>query len=166
MGESDFAGTDIKRLYLVDACKRDYEALVATGKATPDELAQLSARVTKATEQGHWIDVKEELTAGDIKKMNARLVKTMHFGERPELDAEQVGFTKVVQYLLGWSMKDAAGNVIPLSDAAINNLKQDRYAQIANCIEWWDAESEKALTERKNETAGSTKSEETSPSAG
>jgi len=159
MSESDFVDVDVERLYLADACRRDLEALLKREKAaTQDEIAQAEAKLATAIQKGHWIDVKKELNAGEQRKLFARLIKSMNFVDKPEIDPEQVGFSKVVQYLVGWSLKDKQGRTPPVSESAINNTKGGLYGQIANCVEWWDDLAGKAIDDRKNETADTTTS--------
>ena len=69
---------------------------------------------------GDWLLVKRRLTAGEERKAFAKTVKRMTAGgERGrefELDWEAVGVSKVVTYLLDWSLRDDAGDVVPIRD--------------------------------------------------
>ncbi len=100
--------------------------------------------------EGEWIEVKKELNAGEQRRVFTRLVKTMHFNEKAEVDPEQVGFSKVVEYLVGWSFLDTAGKSVPVSDAAISNLDGDTYAEIVKAIDAHDEAVEKLVEARKN----------------
>ena len=115
---------------------------------------------------GDYIDVKRELNAGEQRKVFSRLVKTMHFSEKPEIDPEQVGLSKVAEYLVGWSFTDASGKPVPVSDAAISNLDGDTYGEIVKAIDAHDEAVTAARDARKNATGGETKSSETLPSVG
>ena len=114
---------------------------------------------------GDYIDVKRELNAGEQRRVFSRLVKTMHFSEKPEIDPEQVGLSKVVEYIVGWSFLDAAGKPVPFSEASISNLDGETYGEIVKAIDAHDDAVTAARDARKNETGGETKSSETSRSA-
>jgi len=114
---------------------------------------------------GDWIEVKRELNAGESRRVAARLVKTMHFNERAEVDAEQVGFSKVVEYLIDWSLVDIGGRHVPVSEASIRNLESATYTEIEQAIERHEAAVEAAREARKNGTGGERKSDPISSSA-
>jgi hypothetical protein len=99
---------------------------------------------------GDWVDVKKELNAGEQRRIFTGLVKTMQAGEKPELNPDQVGVTKLVEYILGWSFHDSAGNPVPFNAAALNNLDGDTYAELIKVIDAHDEAAEKARDERKN----------------
>ena len=101
---------------------------------------------------GDWIDVKKELNAGENRRVFARLVKAMHFNEKAEIDPEQVGMSKVVEFLVGWSLTDAAGKAVPVSEAAISNLDSETYAEIVKAIDAHEEAGDKQREERKNES--------------
>ena len=103
---------------------------------------------------GHWIDVKKELNTGETRKLLARQIKNMTPGEKPVLDPEQVGFGKVVAYLVDWSFK-RDGQKVKLSESAIDSLRPDIYQEIVRLVDAHIERVEQELEERKNETAGS-----------
>ena len=107
---------------------------------------------------GDYIDVKKELNAGEQRRVFSRLVKAMHFSEKPEIDPEQVGLSKVVEYLVGWSFADAQGKPVPVSEAAISNLDGETYGEIVKAIDAHDEAVTQERETRKNETADTTKS--------
>jgi len=113
---------------------------------------------------GDYLDVKRELTAGEQRGVFTDLIKTMHAGEAAELDPKLVGTTKIVAYVLAWSLTDAAGQPVPFSEAALNNLTPEDFAEIAKAIDDHEAAVEKARAARKNVQAGETASSLTSPS--
>ncbi len=113
---------------------------------------------------GEWVDVKQELNAGESRRVFARLVKTMHFNEKAEIDPEQVGLSKVVEFIVGWSLTDADGRPVPVSEAAISNMDGETYAEIVAAIDKHEEAGDKAREERKNAKGDGTKSSETSSS--
>lgn len=100
---------------------------------------------------GDWIDVKKELNAGEARRVFTKLVKTMHAGEKTELDPEQVGKTKLAEYIVGWSLVDDQDRSVPFSTAALDNLDQDTYTEIMKAVDAHDEAVEKAREERKND---------------
>lgn len=107
---------------------------------------------------GDWIDVKKELNAGEQRRVFSRLVKAMHFNEKAEVDPEQVGLSKVVEFLVGWSFTDSGGKPVPVSEAAIGNLDGATYAEIVKAVDAHEEASDKARDERKNEKGDETRS--------
>lgn len=107
---------------------------------------------------GDWIDVKKELNAGEQRRVFSRLVKEMHFGEKAEVNPEQVGFSKVVEFLVGWSFTDADGKSVPVSEAAISNLDGDTYAEIVKAIDAHEEQLDAARAAEKNALADASKS--------
>lgn len=99
---------------------------------------------------GHWIDVKTELNAGEARRVFTNVVKTMHAGERVELDPELVGKTRLVEYIVAWSFTDAEGKPVPFSASALDNLDQDTYTEISTAVDAHDEAAEKARVARKN----------------
>jgi hypothetical protein len=100
--------------------------------------------------EGEWIEVKKELNAGEQRRVFTRLVKAMHFNEKAEIDPEQVGFSKVVEFLVGWSLTDAAGKSVPVSEGAISSLDGETYNEIVKVIDAHEEAVDKAIEERKN----------------
>jgi len=112
---------------------------------------------------GDWIDVKKELNAGEQRRVFTNLVKTMQAGEKPELNPEQVGKTKILEYVVGWSFRDGADKPVPFSATALDNVDPDTYAEIMQAVDAHDEAADKARTERKNAPSTPTISEVTSP---
>ena len=115
---------------------------------------------------GDWIDVKKELNAGENRRVFTRLVKKMHFNEKAEVDPDQVGLSKVIEFIVGWSLLDTAGKPVPVSEAAINNLDGETYAEIVKAIDAHEAASDKAREDLKNVKGDEIKSSETLQSVG
>lgn len=119
-----------------------------------------------------WIVVKKFLTAGEERQMNARLIKRIIPGERPELDPLQVGLSQVAEYLLDWSILDAdgtpviiRGRAVEVKLATINDLPVEKYDEIYAAV-MAHIEAMRALLEKeKNVPAGETASSPTSVSA-
>jgi hypothetical protein len=100
-----------------------------------------------------WIDVKKRLNAGESRKMFARVVKDMTAGEKAQLDPEQVGLTKLVAYVLGWSFTDDEGKPVPFSLSGIDNLDPDVYAEMIKAIDEHIEAQETARSVEKKDSA-------------
>lgn len=114
---------------------------------------------------GDWIEVKKELNAGEHRRVFGRLVKDMRAGERAQLDPEQVGLTKVVEYLVAWSLEDN-GKPVEITEGAINSLDAQTFGEIVKAIDEHEARVDAEIEARKNATDGEKASSPTSPSAG
>jgi hypothetical protein len=113
---------------------------------------------------GEWIDVKKELNAGEARHVYASLVKSMVAGKPPELDAERVGVTKLLAYVVGWSLLNYDGRPEPVSEEALRVLDQETYQDIIRAVDDHDLVSEAARHARKNGLDGETGLPATSPS--
>jgi hypothetical protein len=80
------------------------------------------------------------------------------------LEPEQVGLTKIVEYLVGWSFTDGEGRPVDLSEGAINNLDQDTYREISEAIDAHEATITAEREARKNGKVGTRPSEAISAS--
>lgn len=113
--------------------------------------------------QGDFIDVKKQLNAGEQRRVFGRMVRDMTPGEKVTLDPEQVGRTKLVEYIVGWSFTGADGQPVPFSESALDNLNTETYAELIKAI---DAHETAQEAERKNaQAAGESNSATTSSSA-
>jgi len=114
---------------------------------------------------GDFIDIKKELNAGENRRVFARLVKDMRAGEKITLEPEQVGLTKIVEYLIGWSFTDQKGQPVEVSEGAIQNLDQESYTEIVAAIDKHEEQIEAERAAKKREMAGTPTSAVTSVSA-
>jgi hypothetical protein len=130
-----------------------------------DECWFVQPGVTRLSLSNHqWIDVKEELNAGEARKVFSGLVKAMNAGQPTELDPEKVGLTKLLAYIVGWSLRNRDGRPEPIDESAIDNLSQHRYREIMEAVDAHDAASEAKRAVRKNDQAGEKASAAISPS--
>lgn len=114
---------------------------------------------------GRWIEIKRELNAGENRRMFARQIRDYsQLDGRPQYDPEQVGFARVVAYLLSWSLEQE-GERVPVTEAAIDALDQPTYTEILKAIDRHEERVEKERTAEKNAQAGENKSAATSLSA-
>lgn len=120
--------------------------------------------VRLALSDGEWIDVKGELNAGEARRIFSTLVKEMNAGQPTKLDPDKVGLTKVLEYLIGWSLQNQDGRPEPVSPEAVDGLDQDTYREIVDAVDAHDTAVERARAARKNGQAGERTSAAISPS--
>lgn len=114
---------------------------------------------------GDYIDVKKELNAGESRQVYAGMVKEQKFGEAPTADPARVGLTKMLQYLLGWSLVDLKDEPLELSEAALLSLDLPTYNEINAAIDTHAEKVEADREARKNSQATESASSPTSISA-
>ena len=114
-------------------------------------------RINLTCEPGAYIDVKHRLNAGQQRHQFGRMVKTMRAGETIDLDPEQVGISKIMAYLVGWSFENG-GVPVSVTDEAVDNLDPDVYEEIRQAIEAHEEGVTAERTEEKKALASATAS--------
>jgi hypothetical protein len=103
---------------------------------------------------GDFIDVKKELNAGEQRRLFAHMMRDMVPGEKVTLIPEQVGRTKLIEYVVGWSFTDADGKPVPVSESAIDNLNTTTYAEMVKAVDDHEAAQEAKREQEKNSRDG------------
>ena len=113
---------------------------------------------------GQFVVVKKYLTAGDTRRMYVRMWRQAPDGG---VDPLMVGVSKILAYLVDWSLTDLEGRPVDLRESSdeqkasyLDNLDADRFGEILAAIE----EHETATAEEKKLRIGSTPSAVTSQS--
>jgi hypothetical protein len=120
--------------------------------------------VRLALSDSEWIDVKQELTAGEQRRVMAGYVKEMQAGVRTTLDPELVGKTRLQEYIVGWSFVDFDGKPEPFSASALDHLDMDTYREIDDAIDAHEMQIAARREARKNGPDGGKTSPAISPS--
>lgn len=122
--------------------------------------------------QGDWLLVKQQLNAGESRAQFARILQAASPGEKPRLDTTQVGISRVLAYLLDWSLVDPTGKRIEIAGkseaavlAALNSLDTDSFSEILRAVTAHEEAMDEAREKEKNDPDGETKSLAISPSA-
>ncbi len=115
--------------------------------------------------EADYIDVKKELTAGEQRHIFSGIIKEMNLGEKTTLDPDQVGKTKLVEYLVGWSFLGTDGQPEPVSESAIDCLDPDTYKELIDLVDAHEASVIEARRQKKapSATASSVISESPAP---
>lgn len=119
--------------------------------------------------RGDWLLVKKHLTAGEQRGIFKRMMMDGLSG--PHMDPVKVGVSKIVGYLLDWSITDADDKPVPIRDqpeeaviAALDALESDSFAEILKAVEDHETAMEQARAAEKNGQGGESKSVAISPS--
>src|SRR5678809_1574231 len=116
---------------------------------------------------GSWILVKKRLTAGETRKVQARMIKTMNAGEKVSIDPMQVGRSQAIEYLLDWSNTESPIRDRSADDIgrALDGLDADDFADVMKAIVEHEKAQEAEREAEKNGKDGKSSSPVTSPSA-
>jgi hypothetical protein len=109
---------------------------------------------------GDYLDVKRYLTIKEVRRIFVRQIKPGVIGEKQMLNPDQVGLSKVMEYVVGWSFTDQDGRPVPFSEDAVENLDPESFQEILAAV---DAHEERQDQEKKQRD-GRTTSVATSPS--
>jgi hypothetical protein len=113
---------------------------------------------------GQWIEVKQELTAGEQRHAQAGYYIDLRAGERARIDYEQYGKTKIVAYVTAWSLTGFDGQPEPFNESALDMLDMDHYLEIERAIDAHEARISARREARKNGQDGAKTSPAISPS--
>lgn len=125
-------------------------------------------RLPFANSNGHYIDIKDRLNAGELEDLHATWQPLIKGGRGVEMQTRAVRFAKVEKYLLGWSLMDG-GAPIPIDNpaalrGALDNLAPEIFTAIHRMIEAHETTREAEVEEQTKNPTGSPDKSETSPS--
>jgi hypothetical protein len=125
--------------------------------------------VTLHITRGDWLLVKKHLTAGEQRQMFKRMLTAK---DGTAVEPISVGLSKMVAYLLDWSITDADDKPVVIRDqpdeviaSALDNLDVDSFREIRQAIEAHDEAMDAAREAEKNDQAGESTSSPISSSA-
>jgi hypothetical protein len=113
---------------------------------------------------GEWLEVKRELNASEQRHAQTGYLTEVHLGERPTVNYEQYGKTKILAYITDWSLKGFDGQPEPFNESALDMLDMDHYQEIERAIDAHEARVSARREARKNGQDGATTSPAISPS--
>ena len=121
-----------------------------------------------ALTRGDWIVVKKHLTAGETRRVFRRMIRKGATGD--EIDSLQVGLSKMVVYLVDWSITDAddqpviiRGQTDDVIADVLEMLDVESFAEILKAIETHERTMELEREDEKKTDPGTNKSDPTSP---
>jgi hypothetical protein len=122
-----------------------------------------------ALTRGDWIVVKKHLTAGETRRVFRRMIRKGATGD--EIDSLQVGLSKMVVYLVDWSITDADDQPVIIRGQSedvvadvLEMLDVDSFAEILNAVEAHERAMEAEREDEKKTATGTSKSDPTWPS--
>lgn len=100
---------------------------------------------------GDFIDVKRQLTAGEYRRIFLDQIKggVIVSGQETQLDPAKLGVTRILAYVVGWSLVDAVGRPLPFSEATLLLQDSDTYREIGDAIDAHVEAEERRQAERK-----------------
>jgi hypothetical protein len=105
-------------------------------------------------DDGEWVELAKELTAGEYREMVAVQFKDRVAGEKPVMDIRQFGISTILAYVKEWSFVDAQGNTLPITEDWLKKFDVPTFAELRKVAEDHHEQSEKAIDARKNAVAG------------
>jgi len=121
-----------------------------------------------ALTRGDWIVVKKHLTAGETRRVFRRMIRKGATGD--EIDSLQVGLSKMVVYLVDWSITDADDQPVIIRGQSedvvadvLEMLDVDSFSEILKAIEAHERTMEDEREEEKKTGTGNSRSDPTSP---
>lgn len=72
---------------------------------------------------GDYLDVKHALNAGEVRAIYTGMIKEQRFGEAASADPARTGLTRMLQYVVGWSLVDLDGSPLAFTEQTL--LAQD-----------------------------------------
>ena len=121
-----------------------------------------------ALTRGDWIVVKKHLTAGETRRVFRRMIRKGATGD--EIDSLQVGLSKMVVYLVDWSITDADDQPVIIRGQSedvvadvLEMLDVESFAEILKAIETHERTMELEREDEKKTATGNSKSDPTSP---
>lgn len=127
-----------------------------------------TVRLPLAGDDGDWIEVKRELTAGEAKAM--RTSAFTYMAGKPEgapqtqdnegdvkigVDWKKLGLANILTYVTDWNAKDAQGRPVRFCREAVEQLSEADFGRIEQAL---TAHKEAVEAEKKMTKAGPTPS--------
>lgn len=106
--------------------------------------------------QGDWLLVKRRLNAGESRKAHARTIRTAPIGEAWENELSQLGLSRIVVYLLDWSLVDPQGQQLAIRgeppevvEAALLSLDPESFKEILDAIDAHTTQQDAEIEQEK-----------------
>ena len=115
--------------------------------------------------EGDFLDLKKRLNTGEYRHMLQAQFKDVSAGEKAVINLEQMGLSKVLAYVVGWSFVDLEGKPLPFSEATLRLCDPAVFTEILTAVEAHDDAVEQARAAEKNDQGGESKTSATLPSA-
>jgi hypothetical protein len=115
-------------------------------------------RIRLPISDGDFIDVKRQLTAGEHRRIFLDQIKggIIISGQELQLDPAKLGVTRILAYVVGWSLVDADGRPIPFSESTLLLQDADTYDEILAAVDAHIEAQERVRAERRaNPTSAS-----------
>jgi hypothetical protein len=119
------------------------------------------ATVRLSLSDGAFVEVKKELTSGEHREMFISQLHATSLGDRPTLDLQNVGVSKVLAYVVDWNFVDFDDKPLAITREALDKFNSVEFQEIVTAVDAHHEAWEKAVDARKNALAGATESSKT-----
>jgi hypothetical protein len=101
---------------------------------------------------GDFLDVKCALTAGEQREIFIQQIKggVITSGQETQLDPRKIGITRIVAYIVGWSLVDGDGRPIAFSEDALLAQDPDTLREITAAVDAHVEQQERRRAERRD----------------
>lgn len=101
---------------------------------------------------GDFLDVKKRLNTGEYRSMVTKQYQTS--GDRMSINLDQMGLSKVIAYVVGWSFVDLSGAPLPVNEQTIKASDPDVFREVLEAVEGHEAAMDAEREQEKNAKAG------------
>jgi hypothetical protein len=105
-------------------------------------------------DDGEWVELAKELTAGEYREMFAAQFKDRSAGEGLAVDLRQLGINTILAYVKDWSFVDSKGEPLPITEDWLKKFDVPTFQALRDVAEKHHDVSEQAVNARKNAPAG------------
>jgi len=106
-----------------------------------------------------YIDVKKRLNTGEYRR-----VIFSQYKDSGAVDMEQMGVSKILGYVLGWSFVNLDGSPLPFTRDALLSIDPDSFREVLEAVEAHEDAQDQVRSEEKNAQRGEIPSPAISPS--
>ncbi len=106
--------------------------------------------------QNDWVEVKQELTSGEHRRMFLAQLNSTELGSKPTLDLKNVGVSRVLGYVVDWSFVGFDDKPLPVTAETLDKFDGETFQELLAAIDTHHEAWEKAVDARKNAQTGAT----------
>ncbi len=112
--------------------------------------------------EGDFLDLKKRLNTGEYRTMVTAQYQTT--SDKLAINLEQMGLSKVMAYVVGWSFVNFDGQPLAFSEGAIRSMDPDVFREVLEAVDAHEDAQDAARVTEKNAKDGASASSAISPS--
>ena len=101
---------------------------------------------------GDFLDVKKRLNTGEWRAMVTSQYNASH--DHVTLNLDQMGLSKVLAYVVGWSFVDFDQKPLAFNEQTIRGMDPDVFREVLDAVERHEEAQDTSRSAEKNVTAG------------